>query len=903
MSGRGAGRAAAAVLLVASSWLAFGVGADPSGAANTAAEYLVDGGADGVAGSRPFAGRDRYDTALLLARRYAAVRGGLGSVRTAIVVSGESPPDAAAVAGFAGVENAPVLLVRPGGLHRAAADFLEDHDVKQIFVVGGPAAVPAEVVAQLADLDSQPQVTRLAGEDRYATAAAVASHIGGRAAWCTSNDSTAVLINGDERSAIDAAAIGPLTYALGLPTVLTRTSQLPEATAQFLREHDIDHAVVVGRAGAVTESVITQLGHAGVSRTTRLEGSGAAQIAVRIADLMHGDCAFASGRRASMVALVGRDAVIDGMVAAPLLGEGLGSGRAVPVLVAGDSLPAETATWLAATPVEVDRLKTHLRIVAIGGSGAVSSEAMAAAVKAATTGGPFTATIAARAGERSFTITTSDALNVELPDAQGKAHDLLYINDVPVDLAPVAGLDVLPGEPCLEPRRFKINLRHPLAAGDVIELRPTEVRFGARDDRRPFSPARFVVPEPAVDTAAPKVRIVAPAGSESLLAVISDDSGLDEIIVNPRQVRVITRSGTAVVVAEDTSEVLPLHEIAMFTLRLTAPGGAYRLEPGDRMLLRHGVAVDAAGNRSRAGSVSVTAPQHALRAVSISVAAANTRDEASTDAVSGGTDADADVSRARVLLAGTLRITARDSGDAAGALGNTWEVRTSRLSTHDPAAEQIGIDIAVSSRDRIISIRFASGTPSFGQLADALNADAGFAPHFEADATGGICAGRAQPVDLAHPHMDGATRLAGGVTVAEVTVRFDNLVRRYRSDGQNLPCPLTGTGVGQEAVADAEAGAREFVEHVLSGMVTDFTTLAAAEGAGDLFELEAPVPYDQMKFRYTTLDPSRGSLLGVSRYDVVEIPAGAVCGYGADDPATSEDERLSVSSRLRPQRR
>ncbi|WP_419944865.1 hypothetical protein [Candidatus Poriferisodalis sp.] len=39
------------------------------------------------------------------------------------------------------------------------------------------------------------------------------------------------------------------------------------------------------------------------------------------------------------------------------------------------------------------------------------------------------------------------------------------------------------------------------------------------------------------------------------------------------------------------------------------------------------------------------------------------------------------------------------------------------------------------------------------------------------------------------------------------------------------------------------------------------------------------MPYDQLKFRYTTLDPSCGSLLGVSRCDVVEIPAGAVCGH------------------------
>lgn len=893
----------AAVLLALCSSLVIGVDVGRSGAANTAAEYLVDADGDGTADRRPFAGRTRYETALQLARRFAADRGGLGSVRSAIVVSGESPVDAVATAGLARLEDAPLLLTPPSGLYRGVAEFLEDHGTEHIFVVGGPAAVAEEVVSQLAALASQPQVIRLAGADRYATAAAIASRIGGTATWCTTNESTAVLINGDERSASDAMAIGPLSYALGLPILLTRTSGLPEVTAQFLREHRIDHVVVVGGAGAVAESVVTELGHAGVSSTTRLGGSSSAQTAARIADLMHGDCALVSDQSARMVALIGRDAVIDGLAAAPLLGGGLGGERAIPVLLAGDSLPGDTARWLAAIPAEVDRLKTHLRIVAIGGTGALSSDVMAEAVRAATTGGPFTATIGARAGEHSFTITTSDALNVTLPDARGKAQDLLYINDVPAHVAPMAGLDVVVGEPCVEPRRFVVTLRHPLEAGDVIELRPTDVRFGAQGDQRPLSPARFVVPEPAVDTTAPDIRIVAPVGSESLFAVISDDSELDEIEVNPRHIRLISQRGVEVVVDEVRKEVFPLLDVAMFTLRLSVPsgytraatdgsgtvrvepGGEDRLETGDRLLLRRGTAIDAAGNRSRARGANVAIPQNALRAVSISVAAAPEDDDDDEGSEDGE---DSDVPDAEALLAGTLRITARDNGDAAGALGNDWSVRIGRLSTHEPGAEQIGIEVSVSSRDHIISIRFTSGTPDFGELADALNADSSFSRHFEANATGGNCAGRAETVDLDHPHMNGTTALAGGVTIADVTVRFNNHVRGYPREGQALPC--TGTD------------AREVVDYVLSGTVPDFTTLASAESDGDILVLEAPVPYDRMKFRYTSVDRSRGSILGVASFDVVEIPAGVMCGHSVDDPSTGDDERLSVSSKLRPQR-
>ncbi|WP_423916538.1 cell wall-binding repeat-containing protein [Candidatus Poriferisodalis sp.] len=78
------------------------VGAGPAQAANTAAEFLIDSDDDELPDARSFAGRDRYETAVKLAERYAQERGGLNSVSTVIVVSGTSGTDGAVVAGLAG---------------------------------------------------------------------------------------------------------------------------------------------------------------------------------------------------------------------------------------------------------------------------------------------------------------------------------------------------------------------------------------------------------------------------------------------------------------------------------------------------------------------------------------------------------------------------------------------------------------------------------------------------------------------------------------------------------------------------------------------------------------------------------------------------------------------------------
>lgn len=131
-------------------------------------------------GIRRIAGADAFGTAARVADEVWSL---LGGRHRAVVALGDHPeparawPDALTSAWFGAVTGAPVLLVDHDRLPRATAEALESVD--EAVLVGGSAAVSesvAEEVASLAD-----KVRRLAGADRFATAAAVADDLLDRA--------------------------------------------------------------------------------------------------------------------------------------------------------------------------------------------------------------------------------------------------------------------------------------------------------------------------------------------------------------------------------------------------------------------------------------------------------------------------------------------------------------------------------------------------------------------------------------------------------------------------------------------------------------------------------------------------------------------------------------------------
>src|SRR6185437_1207324 len=189
-----------------------------------------------------FAGADRYATSAQALADYDP------GVAKLYVATGVSFPDALAAGAAAGTDN-PVLLVNPAGLSSATTTAVARLRPGQIVLVGGPRALPDSIGATLAGYASQGW-TRLAGPNRYATAAAIASDA------FPAGATTVYLASGVAfPDALTASALGA---AAGAPVLLTAPNALPaETTAALTALHPRD-VVIVGGTSAVSNTVASQ---------------------------------------------------------------------------------------------------------------------------------------------------------------------------------------------------------------------------------------------------------------------------------------------------------------------------------------------------------------------------------------------------------------------------------------------------------------------------------------------------------------------------------------------------------------------------------------------------------------------------------------------------------------------
>jgi len=115
---------------------------------------------------RRLAGNDRFGTAHEIATDLHT------SAQRAVLVTSHAFPDAVAAGPLVtGTSHHPIVLTRPDELPDSTRDTLTQLGVEQVTVVGGPGAVGPRVVAELEGAGIT--VDRVAGEDRYATSAAV----------------------------------------------------------------------------------------------------------------------------------------------------------------------------------------------------------------------------------------------------------------------------------------------------------------------------------------------------------------------------------------------------------------------------------------------------------------------------------------------------------------------------------------------------------------------------------------------------------------------------------------------------------------------------------------------------------------------------------------------------------
>ncbi len=201
------------------------------------------------------AGPDRAATA-------AAIATALPPSDGAVVASATSFSDALAAAALAAREGWPILLTTRDTLPDTTADALQGRTT--VLVVGGPDVVSDAVTAAIAHAGLA--VTRVAGEDRYATAAAIADHgwppaaagPGAGAHGARGGDDGVLesggvaLASGD--TAADALAGAQHAAALGVPLLLTRRDALPAATDAALRARRPQDLFVYGGDGAVADA-------------------------------------------------------------------------------------------------------------------------------------------------------------------------------------------------------------------------------------------------------------------------------------------------------------------------------------------------------------------------------------------------------------------------------------------------------------------------------------------------------------------------------------------------------------------------------------------------------------------------------------------------------------------------
>jgi putative cell wall-binding protein len=210
------------------------------------------------------------------------------------------------------------------------------------------AAVPAVIVSPTPAV-AVATVDRLAGADRYETAAVVAT-----STFTAATD--AVVARGDTFP--DALAASGLAGSVHGPVLLTTTSALPESTSAALRRLGVQRVHLVGSERAVGATVERALREDGYD-VRRYGGSTRYDTAARVGDAV-GAAAALDGKRTVLV--VSGETFPDALAAGPVAFDG----PHPLLLTAAASLPSPTAA-------AIGRLAPE-RVVLVGGTAAVSTD-------------------------------------------------------------------------------------------------------------------------------------------------------------------------------------------------------------------------------------------------------------------------------------------------------------------------------------------------------------------------------------------------------------------------------------------------------------------------------------------------------------------------------------------------
>ncbi|MDE0135158.1 MAG: S8 family serine peptidase [Acidimicrobiaceae bacterium] len=224
-------------------------------ALTSAVESGVRSALPGVTVER-FSGDDRIDTAARAALSEPAVPAG----RPVVIANGWSPPDVGTAAPVAAQLGGSVLYADRGELGAPTAAALRRLVPSRVVIVGGLAAVSADIETEIASVVPGAVIERLSGTDRVDTAALSIDLAG------VSLGGPVVLANG--WSAPDVGIAAPLAAALDGSVLLTERSKLGERTAEALEDFSPSQIILIGgteRLAAAVDADLERL-HPGIPR-------------------------------------------------------------------------------------------------------------------------------------------------------------------------------------------------------------------------------------------------------------------------------------------------------------------------------------------------------------------------------------------------------------------------------------------------------------------------------------------------------------------------------------------------------------------------------------------------------------------------------------------------------------
>lgn len=223
----------------------------------TVSEFVFSALEDAGIDTTRVGGTDRYLTAIAVARALASPGSLSGTGPSAIIANGTVFADALVAGPLSAKAQVPVLLTPQAELHAGVAGYLSEAGIRHVLLMGGTAAISAEVETALTE--SGIAVDRMAGASRFETATLTAAY----AARTFPGDCFEGRRVGLARARVpfDSFSAAPLLARLCAPLLLTDPDEIPSSTAAYLDDVRADaHApvsvTVFGGDAAVSRDAI-----------------------------------------------------------------------------------------------------------------------------------------------------------------------------------------------------------------------------------------------------------------------------------------------------------------------------------------------------------------------------------------------------------------------------------------------------------------------------------------------------------------------------------------------------------------------------------------------------------------------------------------------------------------------